>query len=442
MAADKRDVHEVLVVDNEEPILSLIQRQLADLPFVIIPTSSPAEAIHLLKTREISVLLCDLMMPGIDGNTVLSTAKEYNPNIVSIVVTGATDPNTIMKAINEGGIWKSVAKPWKKEELVNVVQAGAIRYGTLTRQQAQLQKLAREITSSHSPPPTRPQVKPKPPKDSLVLKIFKSKSAPEDDGMIGGRYKLEQVLGEGGMGTVYKAHDILLNMPVAIKVLGSSFTKDKLAESILKEEARIAMQLSHRHIVRLHNLQKTGENYYLVMEYVEGRTFWEILMRYGKLPIGTVRQVVQVCSDALSYAHRHQVLHRDLKPANLLLSKDGVLKVIDFGVACLLDSQREEERVVGTPVYMSPEHIRGQTLDARTDVYSLGIIVHELLLGQTPFPRDSSLEEVLKLIPAKLTGLPDEILRVIDKAIAPDRDNRWPSVQAFATALMDAASKT
>jgi serine/threonine-protein kinase len=199
------------------------------------------------------------------------------------------------------------------------------------------------------------------------------------------------------------------------------------------------MQLSHRHIVRLHNLQKTGDNYFLVMEYVQGRTLWEILTRYGKLPLGTVRQVVQVCADALSYAHRHGVLHRDLKPANLLLSQDGVLKIIDFGVACLLDAQPDEDRVVGTPVYMSPEHIRGEKLDARTDVYSLGIIVHELLLGQTPFPRNSSCDEVLDLIPAQLSGLPDDILRVLGKAISPEQEERYPNVQAFASALMDVA---
>jgi CheY-like chemotaxis protein len=439
VSADKRDVQDILIVDNEESILALMQRQLMDLPFVIIPTSSPSEAIHLLKTREISVLLCDLMMPGqIDGNQVLSTAREYNPNVVSIVVTGATDPMTIMKAINEGGIWKSMAKPWKREELVQLVQAGVQRYTTLTRQQAQLQKLAREVTR-HEKPGTKMETKI--PKPKLLKKIFQDDRASSEGavGVIGGRYKLDEALGEGGMGTVYKAHDLLLNMPVAIKVLGSSFTKNPVAEESLKEEARIAMQLSHRHIVRLHNLQKTGENYFLVMEYVPGRTLWEILTRYGKLPLGTVRQVVQVCSDALSYAHRHGVLHRDLKPANLLLSEDGVLKIIDFGVACLLDAQPEHDRVVGTPVYMSPEHIRGEKLDARTDVYSLGIILHELLTGQTPFPRNASCDEVLEMIPAQLSGLADDLLRVIGKSISPDREERYPTVQAFAAALMDVA---
>ena len=259
--------------------------------------------------------------------------------------------------------------------------------------------------------------------------------------MLGKRYRLVEVLGEGGMGTVYKADDLLLGMPVAVKILAERISRDESAITTLKEEARIAMQLSHRHIVRIHNLQKSGGHYFLVMEYVEGRTFRDILKRYSCLPLDTVLQVVRVCSDALSYAHRHGVLHRDLKPANLMLAEDGVLKIIDFGVACLIDKETEKENVFGTLIYMSPEQVRGEAVDCRTDVYSLGLIIYELLTGHNPFPQTTTDPDVIVAGPPALSDLPANIRDVVERAVAVRRTARWPTVEMFSRALMEAARK-
>ncbi len=430
----------VLAVDDEEAVLTLLTRQLSNLECVFIPTTSPAEAIHILKTREIAVVLCDLNMPNIDGNAVLATAREQNPNTVPIVISGNTDHNAIIRAVNEGGIWKYITKPWRRDDIAGLVGEAVNRYSSLCRQQEHLTQLARDITSEHS---VEQGVNPLGAMKKALQKMRGRKGEQDEERgeMLGKRYRLVEVLGEGGMGTVYKADDLLLGMPVAVKILAGRISRDEDAIATLKEEARIAMQLSHRHIVRIHNLQKSGGNYFLVMEYVEGSTFRDILKRYSCLPLDTVLQVVRVCADALSYAHRHGVLHRDLKPANLMLAEDGVLKIIDFGVACLVDKETEKEDVFGTLIYMSPEQVRGEAVDCRTDVYSLGLIVYELLTGHNPFPQTTTDADVVVAGVPPLEDLPANIREVVERAVASRRTARWPTVEMFSRALMEAARK-
>lgn len=423
----------VLVVDDDELVLELVRHQLSHLPLTLITTDSSAEALDVLKRMPIAVLLCDLRMPEYDGNTVLAFAREQQPDIVSIMVTGMADLEATIRAVNEGGIWKYLAKPWKREELEQLVCDGVQRYIAATQQNAILRDLAREVAAIQDPGgvPTRL------PAMSRLRRMFSLRAGSNTlrEDALGSRYRLEFVLGKGGTGTVYKAYDALLDMPVAIKVLNREATADVQAVRTLKEEARIAMQLSHRHIVRLHNLQKTGHHYFLVMEFVEGRTFREILRVYGKLPLQTVQQVVQVCADALSYSHRHKVIHKDLKPANLMLSRDGVLKIIDFGVACLLHTQRRSDIVVGTPIYMSPEQIRGEPVDARTDVYALGIIAYQLLTGDTPLPETTLDLDRLEKGVGPLPHVESPLRDILEKAVAPNREDRWCSVSEFAQAL-------
>jgi len=257
----------------------------------------------------------------------------------------------------------------------------------------------------------------------------------------GNRYKIESEVGSGGTGTVYKAWDRVLEMPVALKVLNPELARDRDAIAGTKKEARIAIQLSHRHIVRLYDFQKIGTNYFLIMEYVDGRSVRRILERHGRLPLDTVAQVVSVCSDALSYAHRHGVLHNDLKPDNLLLSVDGVLKIIDFGVATLVGRRQSSDLLVGTPIYMSPEQKKGEVLDQRTDVYALALVAYELLAGAPPFPPDASAADIVDMNPGELSAVAGEVRAVLEKAVATAREERWDSVADFNRAFLDAAEE-
>jgi serine/threonine protein kinase len=252
---------------------------------------------------------------------------------------------------------------------------------------------------------------------------------------LGPRYRVLRRIGEGGAGTVYQARDLLLDMPVAVKVLLPSLARDKAAVRALRHEARITIQLSHRYIVRLHNLEKVGHVYFLVMEYLEGENMREVLRQYRQLPPEMVVGVVSVASLALTYAHRHGILHNDLKPENLLLSKEGVLKVIDFGIACLRHHQTRSEYMVGTPVYMSPEQILGETLDERTDLYALGIMTHEFLTGLLPTPPGPLVADVNLRRTLNLTALGENVRSVVAKATAFNREDRWRSVAEYTTAL-------
>jgi eukaryotic-like serine/threonine-protein kinase len=217
-------------------------------------------------------------------------------------------------------------------------------------------------------------------------------------------------------------------------------TTDPKEIAILKEEARIAMTLSHRNIVRLYNLDKKDEQYFLVMEYVEGCMLHDILAQEGKIPMDWVVPIARACASALSYAHEHGVVHQDLKPENLLLSDNGIIKVIDFGLACLIGKQPDANHIAGTPIYMSPEQKHGQPVDIRTDIYSLGIVLYEMLTGRPPFPESMSQMEALKIDPQPLTGLPKKMLNVLEKAIALNPEDRWNSVQEFVSAFVEAST--
>ncbi len=440
----------VLIVDDEEEILKLIYRQLVECSCEIIPTASPAEAIHILQNREVAVLLCDLHLPGVGGHAVLAAARAANPDIVSIVISGGEDYDAMIRAVNEGGIWKYITKPWRQAELFTMVQNAVARYQRMRRPQARLRNLADEAEQQALRRGTGMEAAArefvhvvKKPRRAWFPEPADDEERIEEGALLSNRYELGGIIGEGGIGTVYRAYDTLLGMPVAVKVLNDQLSGNATAIATLTEEARIAMRLSHKHIVRLHNLQKAGSRYYLVMEYVKGRTLLDILELHGRLDLDTVLQIVYVCSDAISYAHRQGVLHRDLKPDNLLLTEDGVLKIIDFGIACLVKAQTENDAVMGTPVYMSPEQVRGEWLDSRTDVYSMGVITLELLTGSLPFPENVGVRDVLRYLPIRVTAsdVPPPIVPVIEKAVATDREERWPSLYAFSSALIDAAQQ-
>lgn len=414
----KSDVPTVLIVDEDRALLNLVKQQLSQLPFIVIPTSSPSEAIHVIGTREVSVLVCDLAIPTIDGRNVIRIARDRNPNTVAVLTSTTSDPQALAQALSEGGIWRYIAKPWTQDEILHAVSDGAKLYNVRCRQQAELVKLAHDETQRIERLTTEPD---------------------RGDILQDERYELTEVIGQGGTGRVYKAFDKLLEMPVAIKLLDPIYTHNKSAVERLKEEARIAMQLSHRHIVRIHNLQRANDHYFLVMEYVEGRTFREILKATGPLPLHTVVQIIRVSAEALGYAHRRGVVHKDLKPSNILLSEDGILKIIDFGIAGLANAQEKAETVFGTPVYMSPEQLKGEPIDATTDIYAMGIIVYELLTCRRPFPEDDADPHMYVHGPRDLPGLTPDIEFILENAVAEKRENRWPTIHAFAHALSEAA---
>lgn len=250
------------------------------------------------------------------------------------------------------------------------------------------------------------------------------------------RYTLISKIGEGATGEVWKARDQLLEMDVAIKVLRADLSADSDAVQAMKAEARIAMELSHSNIVRLYNLLQSDGRTYLVMAYLQGESIESMLQRYGALGPELVRGVIASCAAGLNYAHRHKVLHRDLKPSNLLLTNEDKLVIIDFGVASLYSPlHTQQEEIVGTPYYMSPEQLRGDLQGPASDMYSLGMIAYQMLAGKLPDfpPFDPGHPETYLRGP--MTGVPEGVRAVLERATEYDPIDRFPSINAFLDAF-------
>jgi serine/threonine-protein kinase len=265
------------------------------------------------------------------------------------------------------------------------------------------------------------------------------------------KYRLEQLLGRGGMGAVYRARDMRLDRLVAVKVVRAELLGDPEARRRFRREAQIVARLQHPGIVAIFDYGSLPDGgAYLVMELVRGEDLRRVLVREGSLePERATRILSSVCS-AIEAAHRQGVLHRDLKPENILLPGDDCeAKVLDFGVAKIIDRDRRdatmadsgtvltvEGAVVGTPAYMAPEQLRGQTPDARTDVFSLGVIAYEMLTGNLPFGRGTLADVILAqsrgVSQGSVDGLPPPLARAVRMALELDPDRRPPSPQAFA----------
>jgi CheY-like chemotaxis protein len=436
------NAYNILVVDDDPGILAVMAKVLAsELPNRIVTAGTGTDAMQVLDKEEVGVLLCDMIMPGVDGIQILKYARERSPQVVSLLVTAQMDRESMVKAINEGGIWKLVEKPWKPRDLVALVREALQRHDEAMRKRGSFSDLAgyvQAVLPATPGPGTLPRVKKTPQPGMLKRLVGRAKvKAPDPKAfpLVDARYRITEMVKEGGTGCVYRAEDSLLRMPVAIKVLYDRFSKDQRFLSLLFDEARLAMQLSHKHIVRLHNLQQTGDLYYLIMEYIDGTTFREILRKHGPLPAKTVLQVAAISADALGYAHRRRIFHRDLKPDNLMLSKDGILKIIDFGLACLAGVKRQDNTVCGTPYYISPEELAGKTIDARSDLYSLAVTVHELLVGRMPLPEGQPPPDMFNAVPVVSRRLPEPVRAVLEKALAREQANRYEDVAAFSEAL-------
>jgi len=213
-----------------------------------------------------------------------------------------------------------------------------------------------------------------------------------------GRYQIIEELGKGGMGKVYKAHDTEINEKVALKLIKPEVAADKKTVERFRNELKLARKISHKNVCRMYHLSKTEDAQYITMEYVPGEDVKSLIRKIGQLPIAKALSIAQQVCEGLDAAHKLGVVHRDLKPQNIMIDDKGNARIMDFGIARSLKAKGITEAgvMIGTPEYMSPEQVEGQETDHRSDIYSLGVILYEMVTGRVPFEGDTTISIALK----------------------------------------------
>jgi serine/threonine-protein kinase len=259
------------------------------------------------------------------------------------------------------------------------------------------------------------------------------------------RYELKEVVGHGGMSTVYKARDSLLERNVALKVLHPQYSEDEDFVERFKHEARSVAQLQHPNIVTVIDRGEENGRQYIVFEFIDGENLKELVVRKGRLSLRDALETALEIARGLAFAHDHGLVHRDVKPQNVLLNGDGRAKVTDFGIARSLDVDHgvtQTGTILGTSNYIAPEQASGQPVDAHTDVYSLGIVLYEMLTGELPFPGESFVAIAMKHIQEPSPNvldvrgdIPLRVAEMIDRALEKGPEDRFPTMDAFAAEI-------
>ncbi len=257
------------------------------------------------------------------------------------------------------------------------------------------------------------------------------------DTLFDGRYRIVRKLGAGGMANVYLAEDQELGRRVAIKILNERHANDEQFVARFRQEAKNAAALSHPNIVSIYDRGEAEGTYYIAMEFLDGRSLKELIVGRGPAPTAVAVEYARQILSALRFAHRHGIVHRDIKPHNVLVDGEGRVKVTDFGIARAGASQMTEAgSIVGTAQYLSPEQARGASVDQRSDLYSLGVVLYELLTGEAPFEGDTPVEIAMKhlsQVPAPPSALrpelPPELDMVVMRALAKEPDDRYQNAE-------------
>jgi eukaryotic-like serine/threonine-protein kinase len=298
-----------------------------------------------------------------------------------------------------------------------------------------------------------------PPK-SLAEEVFSLPNSSEIIGSQINQYKILSLLGAGGMGAVYLAQDTTLERKVALKLLPGEFAEDKIRLNRFFQEAKSASALNHPNILTVHEIGKFDRQHFIITEYINGRTLKHHLAE-EKPALPKILEIVAQMASAFSAAHEAGIIHRDIKPDNVMVRNDGIVKVLDFGIAKLTDASASTEidteaqtlvraamttpgMIIGTPQYMSPEQARGQKIDVRSDIFSFGVVLYELLSGQAPFTGATNMDiigSILKDEPTPLSKhLPEvssDLERLVGKALRKDRDERYQHIKDLLIDLND-----
>ena len=254
---------------------------------------------------------------------------------------------------------------------------------------------------------------------------------------INDRYQIIRSIGEGGMANVYLAHDTILDRNVAVKILRGNLAKDEKFIKKFQREANSAATILHPNVVEMYDVGKDDDNYFIVMEYIDGQTLKNLIKKRGALTLPEVIDIMMQLTSAIECAHDKYIIHRDIKPQNILMLDDGTVKVTDFGIATATNTNEltQTNSVMGSVHYLPPESANGSGATIRSDIYSLGILMFELLTGKVPFKGDNAVEVAIKQLKEPIPSItrinpeiPQSVENIILKACAKNPKNRYKNV--------------
>src|SRR5438874_12242410 len=263
--------------------------------------------------------------------------------------------------------------------------------------------------------------------------------------LVEGKYRVERMVGKGGMGAVFLAHDLTLEREVAIKVLPPDISMDEHIVKRFQQEAKTAAKLDHTNIIPIYRVESEGGLNYFVMKYIAGTSLEDVIDQKEPLPVPEIQRILWEAAFALGHAHQRGVVHRDVKPPNIMFDHDGRVMLTDFGISKALQAATgftATGMIIGTPHYMAPEQGKGAPVDGRADQYSLGVVGYRMITAELPFGGDSVHTIIYKhiyeeppLASAKRPGIPGGLTAAISRALSKDPDLRFPTMEDFATAV-------
>ncbi len=452
----------ILVVDDVEENRNVLSRRLAREGYAVEQAGGGHEALARVAAGAFDLVLLDVRMPDLDGFAVLERLKTdpATQNLPVIMISALDDIASVVRCI-EHGAEDYLAKPFDQvllrarigaslekkryhdraadylRQVTSVIDAAAAvergsyapgTLGPISARDDELGRLARVFDSMAAGVKAREAKL----QDQLAQlradvniatsehRVALATADADTDALqlgsvLAGRYEIRSVIGRGGMGVVYRAHDRELSEDVAIKTIRRDLlSSDPVLAEQLRSEIRLARRISHRHVVRTHDLGEADGVSFVTMECVTGITLRELLVTRGLLGASSTLAIARQFAEALSVAHQSGVIHRDVKPENALLDSDGVLKVMDFGIARIAaaSTRTQSGMIVGTPAYMAPEQLIDEAVDARADLYALGVVLYECLTGTPPFEGTNMvalIAKVLSTAPTPITTRAPEV---------------------------------
>ena len=411
-------MRKVLIIEDDKIWLETLTASLEAENFKVISATDGLEGLNLASQEKVDLILIDFILPSLNGLEICQRLRTRGISTPIIMLTGEKKEEIDKILGLELGADDYLVKPFGMKELIARINAVLRR------------------SRPHIPEAERPS----PRTDTLQLPLKELTRGTT----FAGRFEVIEELGEGGMGKVYKVIDIKIEETVALKLLRPEVAADKKIIERFRNELKFARKISQRNVCRMYDLNEEKGAHYITMEYVPGEDLKSMIKMTGHLSVGKAVVIARQVCEGLAEAHRLGVVHRDIKPQNIMIDREGSARIMDFGIARPLKAVgiTEAGTIIGTPEYMSPEQVEGKEIDPRSDIYSLGVTLYEMVTGRLPFKGESPLITALKHKtekPPDPKGLnpqiPEDFNRIVLKCLEKDKEKRYQSAEEVLSEL-------